>query len=233
MSRLVWILVVILVAGIISTDTVAQEPSRELPNRSPFSLTSPKTFKEIGFLTKARFAAQAIIAPKSLGAVVPLYVYDIETLNRESNNSRPWYWKKGFTAIVCKPNSETEYTGFPIVSAEPNASNDQRSQLAYRDIQGLIEIASDDPTDQTPEVNATEQRGVAANQFRNWKGEYCSQSQNDLLISTSYPIPGVNETTRLWTKKKDWNSTDTVLTLDFAATGEKTSSAQPTHQSLP
>ena len=229
MSRLVWILVVILVAGIISTDTVAQEPSRELPNRSPFSLTSPKTFKEIGFLTKARFAAQAIIAPKSLGAVVPLYVYDIETLNRESNNSRPWYWKKGFTAIVCKPNSETEYTGFPIVSAEPNASAEQKSQLAYKDIQGLIEIVADDSTEHTPESNPTD-RGDAANQFRNWQEQYCGQHVGQLLIGTSYPIPGVDEATRLWTKKNDWNSRDTVLKLDFTDRKEETRPAQPTHQ---
>lgn len=214
MSRFVGTLVLILVAGIASTDTVAQEASQA---SSHLSVTSPKRFEEIDIWTGARFAAQALVAPKTLRSVVPLYTYEINVLNSTSPD-RLRERQRGFTAIVCQPKSREVYTGYPIVAAKSERPNEQKSQLSYRDIQRLITTAA---------AQHAGQAGGATN-FDDWQREHCDQKQNTLLLGTSYPISGVPEGARLWTKKGYWDSTDTSR-LDFNPQegGSSTQTTQP------
>ena len=211
MRRFVGILVLILVAGIPSSDAAAQEPSRASSN---LSLTAPQRFKEIDHSTKAIFAILALIAPKTLRPFLPLYTYKIEDLNTQRPEG-PGSWRRGFAAIVCRPHSETEYTGYPIVSAKPNDSTDQESQLTYRDIQSLVKIAEPRQSNATTATQPSGQAGNAAANFRIWQGEYCSQDQNTLLLGTSYPIDGVEEAVRLLARKDHWNSTYRGVNLNL------------------
>ncbi len=216
MSRFVGTLVLILVAGIASTDTVAEEASQA---SSHLSVTSPKRFEEIDIWTGARFAAQALVAPKTLRSVVPLYTYEINALNRTSPD-RLRERQRGFTAIVCQPNSREVYTGYPIVAAKSERPNEQKSQLSYRDIQRLI---TTDATQQSSAIVAAQHSGQAggATNFGDWQREHCDQNQNTLLLGTSYPISGVPEGTRLWTKKGYWDSNDTVVSFPVKETVQK------------